>query len=134
MVNTVTVDDISYSYSSPSGFTIYQFCFLKGISLPCFCYHERLSIAGNCRICLVEANGALVVSCAMPLIGNMLIYTNSKRVIVSREGVLEFLLINHPLDCPICDQGGECDLQDISLVFGSDRGRFYEHNKRLLII
>lgn len=129
---TVTVDNISYSFQRD--YTLYQFCFLNGISLPCFCYHEKLSIAGNCRICLVEANGVLVVSCAMPLMADMLVYTNSKRVIVSREGVLEFLLINHPLDCPICDQGGECDLQDISLVFGSDRGRFYEFMKRLLMI
>jgi len=98
--------------------------------LPCFCYHEKLTIAGNCRICLVEANGALVVSCAMPIVDNMRIFTNSKRVRKSRESVMEFLLVNHPLDCPICDQGGECDLQDISLTFGSDRGRFYEYAKR----
>jgi len=78
----------------------------------------------------VEANNALVVSCAMPLLDNMRIYTNSKRVRNARESVMEFLLVNHPLDCPICDQGGECDLQDISLTFGSDRGRFYEYNKR----
>jgi len=79
---------------------------------------------------LVEANNALVVSCAMPLLDNMRIYTNSVRVRRARESVMEFLLVNHPLDCPICDQGGECDLQDISLTFGSDRGRFYEYNKR----
>jgi len=78
----------------------------------------------------VEANNALVVSCAMPLLDNIRIFTNSKRVRKARESVMEFLLVNHPLDCPICDQGGECDLQDISLTFGSDRGRFYEYNKR----
>jgi len=78
----------------------------------------------------VEANNALVVSCAMPILDNMRIFTNSKRVRKARESVMEFLLVNHPLDCPICDQGGECDLQDISLTFGSDRGRFYEYNKR----
>jgi len=110
--------------------TIFQFCSSCNINLPCFCYHEKLTIAGNCRICLVEANNALVVSCAMPLLDNMRIYTNSKRVRKARESVMEFLLVNHPLDCPICDQGGECDLQDISLTFGSDRGRFYEYNKR----
>jgi NADH dehydrogenase/NADH:ubiquinone oxidoreductase subunit G len=89
-----------------------------------------LSIAGNCRICLVEANNALVVSCATLLLDNMNIFTKSKRIKKAREGVLEFLLVNHPLDCPICDQGGECDLQDILMIYGSDRGRFYELNKR----
>lgn len=77
-------------------------------------------------MCLVEANGALVASCAMPLLPQMQIYTTSERLAHSRENVLEFLLVNHPLDCPICDQGGECDLQDISKTFGLDRGRFYE--------
>jgi len=79
---------------------------------------------------LVEANNALVVSCAMPLLDNVRIFTNSKRVRKARESVMEFLLVNHPLDCPICDQGGECDLQDISLTFGGDRGRFYSYSKR----
>lgn len=79
---------------------------------------------------LVEANNALVASCAMPLVDNMRIFTNNSRVKRARESVMEFLLVNHPLDCPICDQGGECDLQDISLTFGSDRGRFYEKRKR----
>jgi NADH dehydrogenase/NADH:ubiquinone oxidoreductase subunit G len=123
----VTIDDIVYEFQGD--YTIYQFCFLQGINLPCFCYHEKLSIAGNCRVCLVQVNGALGVSCAMPLVPDMVIYTANKRVTLSREGVVEFLLINHPLDCPICDQGGECDLQDISLVFGSDRGRFYEFKR-----
>jgi NADH dehydrogenase (ubiquinone) Fe-S protein 1 len=81
---------------------------------------------------MVEVSTAvnLVVSCAMPLLNGMHIYTNTKRVLKARENVLEFLLINHPLDCPICDQGGECDLQDLSMVFGSDLGRFYEYTKR----
>src|SRR5690606_22176672 len=107
MSRTVTIDDVVYSYKG--NYTIYQFCFLIGINLPCFCYHERLTIAGNCRICLVEVNGNLGVSCAMPLMPGMVIYTNSRRLTLSREGIMEFLLINHPLDCPICDQGGECD-------------------------
>ena len=111
-------------------YTIFQFCSKIGISLPNFCYHERLSIAGNCRICLCEANSALVISCATILLDKMNIYTRSKRIKKAREGVLEFLLANHPLDCPICDQGGACDLQDIFLIYGSDRGRFYELNKR----
>ena len=110
--------------------TIYQFCFQNKIYLPTFCYHERLSIAGNCRMCIVEVNGGLSVSCAVNFVEGMEIYTNSIRVKNAREGVLEYLLVNHPLDCPICDQGGECDLQDISLVFGSDRGRFYEGSKK----
>lgn len=127
-MTSVVINEVRYNFKGD--YTIYQFCFSKGIVLPCFCYHEKLSIAGNCRVCLVEANGALVVSCAMPLVSDMVISTESTRVRRSREGVLEFLLINHPLDCPICDQGGECDLQDISFVFGSDRGRFYEKSKR----
>lgn len=117
-------------YLVNNNYTIFQFCAKIGINLPCFCYHERLSIAGNCRICLVEANSALVVSCASMLIDNMKIFTKNKRIKKARESVLEFLLINHPLDCPICDQGGECDLQDILITYGSDRGRFYEYNKR----
>jgi len=102
------------------------------IDLPCFCYHEGLSIAGNCRICLVEVVSSLklVISCATPVINNMVIYTNTFRLKVAREGVLEFLLSSHPLDCPVCDQGGECDLQDITLILGSDKGRFYENFKR----
>jgi NADH dehydrogenase (ubiquinone) Fe-S protein 1 len=119
-------------YNVSKEFTIFQFCALKGINLPCFCYYEKLTIVGNCRICLVEVNTAinLVISCAMPLLNNMRIYTMTKRVRKGREGVLEFLLSNHPLDCPICDQGGECDLQDLSLTVGSDKGRFYEQYKR----
>ncbi len=113
-------------------YTIFQYCAKKGINLPCFCYHERLTIAGNCRICVVEANSSLVVSCATMLIDKMKIFTKNKRINKSREATLEFLLINHPLDCPICDQGGECDLQDISLTYGSDRGRYYDNNKRVV--
>jgi NADH dehydrogenase/NADH:ubiquinone oxidoreductase subunit G len=112
--------------------TIFQKCSQKNIDLPCFCYHESLSIAGNCRMCLVEISTSLklVVSCAMPMQNNIKIYTLNYRVKKARESVLEFLLVNHPLDCPICDQGGECDLQDITLVYGSDKSRFYEYNKR----
>jgi len=110
--------------------TIFQFCFLKNINLPCFCYYEKLSIAGNCRMCLVQVNAGLAVSCAITLMDGMTIYTDNKRVRNARESVLEFLLANHPLDCPICDQGGECDLQDIAFIFGSDRGRFNEFYKR----
>jgi NADH dehydrogenase/NADH:ubiquinone oxidoreductase subunit G len=124
----IYINDILYE--TKDNCTIYQFCFEKNINLPCFCYHEKLSIAGNCRICLVQVNAGVAVSCAMPLMDGMKIYTANKRIHQARENVLEFLLINHPLDCPICDQGGECDLQDISITFGSDRGRFYEFRKR----
>ncbi len=129
----LSVDNIEYNISiddiSLNNITIFQFCYKKGITIPCFCYHEKLSIAGNCRICIVQINNNLGVSCSISIADNMTIFTNNKRVKEARESVLEFLLINHPLDCPICDQGGECDLQDISLVFGSDRGRFYEEKR-----
>lgn len=121
----VTIDDVLSEWDNQP-VTIYQYLFQKGVVMPCFCYHEKLNIAGNCRMCLVEANGALAVSCAMPILPDMQIITVSERLEHTRENVLEFLLANHPLDCPICDQGGECDLQDISKTFGLDRGRFYE--------
>lgn len=115
--------------------TIFQKSFEKEVDIPCFCYHENLSIAGNCRMCLVELNTSvkLVASCAMPITNGMQIDTKSLRVKKARESVIEFLLINHPLDCPVCDQAGECDLQDITLIFGSDRGRYYEYSKRAVI-
>lgn len=93
-----------------------------------------MAIAGNCRICLVEVNSGanLVASCAIPLSDKLRIETESKRVRRAREAVLEYLLVNHPLDCPICDQGGECDLQDLSLTIGGDKGRFYEVQKRAI--
>ena len=124
------VDDIYTSV--PKTFTILQACSVSGLEVPRFCYHEKLSIAGNCRMCLVEVNNSkkLVASCAVPISENLKVYTNNLRVKKARESVLEFLLANHPLDCPICDQGGECDLQDITVAFGSDRGRFYELEKR----
>jgi len=114
-----------------SGMTVMQACELVGIEIPRFCYHERLSIAGNCRMCLVSMERAPkpIASCAMPVGEGMVITTNSPEVHKMRKGVMEFLLINHPLDCPICDQGGECDLQDQAMSYGSDRSRF-EENKR----
>lgn len=124
----ISLNNISFKLSKD--YTIFQFCSIIGLSLPCFCYHEKLSIAGNCRICLVESNSKLVASCAMPFIDGMIVYTDNKKVVYSREGVVEFLLVNHPLDCPICDQGGECDLQDITITYGNDRGRFYEFQKK----
>ena len=113
------------------GATILQACAQAGVEIPRFCYHERLSIAGNCRMCLVEVEKSPkpVASCAMPVMDNMKIFTNTNLVKKAREGVLEFLLVNHPLDCPICDQGGECDLQDLTMAYGSDRGRFHEYKR-----
>jgi len=109
-----------------AGSTVLQACAVGGVEIPRFCYHERLSIAGNCRMCLVEVEKSPkpVASCAMPVMKGMRIKTDSAVSRKAREGVMEFLLVNHPLDCPICDQGGECDLQDQSMTFGSDRGRF----------
>lgn len=113
------------------GITIIQACKEAGVEIPHFCYHEKLAIAGNCRMCLVEVEKApkLVASCAMNVAENMSIHTNTQKVKKAREGVMEFLLINHPLDCPICDQGGECDLQDQAFKYGSGKSRF-SHNKR----
>lgn len=111
--------------------TLIQACLKNKIDVPRFCFHEKLSIAGNCRMCLVEDLKQIkpIASCAVNVSPSMVIYTNTIKVKKSRESVLEFLLANHPLDCPICDQGGECDLQDQSMVFGSDRGRFYEFKR-----
>ncbi len=108
------------------GSVIIQACKVAGIDIPRFCYHERLAIAGNCRMCLVQVEKIpkMVASCAQPVASGMRIFTDSPAVKKAREGVMEFLLANHPLDCPICDQGGECDLQDQAMAFGSDRSRF----------
>ena len=111
--------------------TILQACEEAGKEIPRFCYHDRLSIAGNCRMCLVDVEGSPkpVASCAMPVNEGMSIHTNTQKVKKAREGVMEFLLINHPLDCPVCDQGGECDLQDQTVAYGSGKSRF-DLNKR----
>ncbi|RLW01017.1 hypothetical protein DV515_00008338 [Chloebia gouldiae] len=113
------------------GTTVLQACEKAGVQIPRFCYHDRLSIAGNCRMCLVEIEKAPkpVAACAMPVMKGWNILTNSEKSRKAREGVMEFLLANHPLDCPICDQGGECDLQDQSMMFGSDRSRFRESKR-----
>ncbi|XP_041365548.1 NADH-ubiquinone oxidoreductase 75 kDa subunit, mitochondrial-like [Gigantopelta aegis] len=108
------------------GTSVLQACAEAGVEIPRFCYHERLSVAGNCRMCLVEVERSPkpIASCAMPVMKGMKVKTDSEMTKKAREGVMEFLLMNHPLDCPICDQGGECDLQDQSMAFGSDRSRF----------
>ena len=119
------------SVQVPKGVSVMQACDAAGVDVPRFCYHQRLSIAGNCRMCLVEVTKSPkpVASCAMPIMPGMQIHTETPLVKKAREGVMEFLLANHPLDCPICDQGGECDLQDMSMAYGSDRGRFVEEKR-----
>src|SRR4249919_1764718 len=126
----VTVDGVEIKV--PQGATVLQACELAGKENSRFCYHERLSIAGNCRMCLVEvAPGPPKpqASCALPAAEGQTIKTDTPMVKKAREGVMEFLLINHPLDCPICDQGGECDLQDQAMAYGRS-GTRYEENKR----
>jgi len=126
----VTVDGIEIEV--PQGATVLQACELAGKEIPRFCYHERLSIAGNCRMCLVEvAPGPPKpqASCALPAADGQAIRTDTAMVKKAREGVMEFLLINHPLDCPICDQGGECDLQDQAMAYGRGHSRFDEHKR-----
>jgi len=111
------------------GTTVLQAAAMIGVEIPRFCYHDRLSVAGNCRMCLVEVEKAAkpVAACAMPVMKGWNIKTNSDMTKKAREGVMEFLLMNHPLDCPICDQGGECDLQDQSMTFGSDKSRYTDN-------
>ncbi len=115
------------------GMTVFQACELAGAEVPRFCYHERLSIVGNCRMCLVEMEKSPkpIASCAMPATDGMKIKTNTPLVEKARKGVIEFLLANHPLDCPVCDQGGECDLQDQSLFYGLDSSRYTENKRQV---
>ena len=118
----------------PRGSSILEACKQVGLDIPRFCYHENLSVAGNCRMCLVEIEKSPkpVAACAMPVANNMVVYTDTPLVKKARENVLETLLLNHPLDCPICDQGGECDLQDQTKIFGSDYSRMY-YKKRSVV-
>jgi NADH-quinone oxidoreductase subunit G len=115
------------------GMTVLQACELTGVEIPRFCYHEKLSIAGNCRMCLVEMEKSAkpIASCAMPATDGMKIKTNTSFVEKARKGVMEFLLANHPLDCPVCDQGGECDLQDQSMFYGLDNSRYTENKRQV---
>ena len=127
---TVTVDGVEIEV--PAGVTALQACEMAGVEIPRFCYHERLSVAGNCRMCLVEVSPGPpkpAASCALPVADGMEIKTDTEMVKKARNGVMEFLLINHPLDCPICDQGGECDLQDQAMAYGRDGSRFEEHKR-----
>ena len=127
----VKVNDIDIEVEE--GLTVLQACEKAGVEIPRFCYHEKLSIAGNCRMCLVEMEKSPkpIASCAMPATEGMVIKTNTPKVEKARKGVMEFLLANHPLDCPVCDQGGECDLQDQSMYYGVDKSR-YSENKRFV--
>ncbi len=127
---TLTIDGIEVTVES--GSTIIQAAEKAGIEIPRFCYHERLHIAGNCRMCLVEVQPGPpkpAASCALPVAEGMVVKTDSEMVKKAREGVMEFLLINHPLDCPICDQGGECDLQDQAMAYGRGYSRYSEHKR-----
>jgi len=125
----LTIDGVEIEV--PAGITVLQACELAGKEIPRFCYHERLSVAGNCRMCLVEQEKAPkpVASCAMPVAEGMVIRTDTPLVKKARQGVMEFLLINHPLDCPICDQGGECDLQDQAMAYGFGASRYRERKR-----
>ena len=122
----MTIDGVEIEV--PAGITVLQACEMAGKEIPRFCYNERLSVAGNCRMCLVEQEKAPkpIASCAMPVAEGMVIKTDSPVVQKARRGVMEFLLINHPLDCPICDQGGECDLQDQAMAYGHHSSRYKE--------
>ena len=126
---TLTIDGMEVTVDA--GSTILQACEEAGVEIPLFCYHDRLEIAGNCRMCLValEKSPKPIASCAMPAGDGMVVHTNTPEVRKDRHGVMEFLLINHPLDCPICDQGGECDLQDQAMAYGMDRSRYAEHKR-----
>jgi len=129
----VTIDSIVVEVAN--GSTILQAAEQAGVEIPRFCYHERLSIAGNCRMCLVEVEKAPpkpIASCGYPVAEGMVVHTDSKMVRNARRGVMEFLLINHPLDCPICDQGGECDLQDQAMGYGMDHSRYAENKRAVL--
>ena len=125
----VTVDGIQVEVAN--GSTVLQACEAAGKEIPRFCYHERLSIAGNCRMCLVEIEKAPkpVASCGYPVMDGMVVKTDTEVVRRARRAVMEFLLINHPLDCPICDQGGQCDLQDLAFSYGSDHSRYAESKR-----
>ncbi len=127
---TLKIDGIETEFTP--GESLIQVCDRAGVEIPRFCYHDRLKIAGNCRMCLVEVKPGPPkpqASCALPAAENMEVFTNTPMVKKAREGVMEFLLINHPLDCPICDQAGECDLQDQALYYGNGESRYNEHKR-----
>ena len=125
----ISIDGIPFHVQK--NITVLQACSKVGIDIPRFCFHERLLIAGNCRMCLVEIEKSPkpVTACTYPVMPGLNIFTNTPLIQKARESVMEFLLLNHPLDCPICDQGGQCDLQDQSFIYGTDSGRFYTEKR-----
>ena len=131
-MSTVTVTINGQAIEVPAGITVLQACEMAGVEVPRFCYHERLNISGNCRMCLVEVKPGPPkpqASCALPVADKMEVFTESEMAKKARRGVMEFLLMNHPLDCPICDQGGECDLQDQAMYYGLDHGRYHDEKR-----
>src|SRR3954463_14510056 len=126
---TVFIDDVELA--APKGSMIIHAADKAGIPIPRFCYHDKLPIAANCRMCLVEVEKAPkpLPACATPITEGMKIFTKSPKAIGAQKATMEFLLINHPLDCPICDQGGECELQDLAMGFGRDAARFNERKR-----
>ncbi|MBT8069844.1 MAG: NADH-quinone oxidoreductase subunit NuoG [Gammaproteobacteria bacterium] len=131
MVETVNIEVDGQAMEVPKNSMIIEATDKAGISIPRFCYHSKLSIAANCRMCLVDVEKAPkpMPACATPVMDGMKIYTQSRRAIDAQHGVMEFLLINHPLDCPICDQGGECELQDLAMGYGRSVSRFSERKR-----
>src|SRR5690606_15719687 len=126
---TVFIDGVEMA--APKGSMIIQAADKAGIPIPRFCYHDKLAIAANCRMCLVDVEkmGKPAPACATPVMDNMKISTRSEKALKSQRNVMEFVLINHPLDCPVCDQGGECELQDLSLGYGRSVSRFVERKR-----
>jgi NADH-quinone oxidoreductase subunit G len=129
----VKIEINGQSIQSKEGLMLIDVADDAGIPIPRFCYHKKLSVAANCRMCLVEVTGApkSLPACATPVTDGMKVFTRSPKALAAQKAVMEFLLINHPLDCPICDQGGECELQDVSMLYGEDITRFHE-GKRIV--
>lgn len=123
---TITVD--GKSVQAPKGAMLIEVTDKENICVPRFCYHKKLSVAANCRMCLVEVEKAPkpLPACATPVMDGMVVHTHSDSAINAQKSVMEFLLINHPLDCPICDQGGECELQDVAMACGNESSQFTE--------
>ena len=131
VVEMVNIEVDGQAMQVPKNSMIIEATDKAGISIPRFCYHEKLSISANCRMCLVdiEKSPKPMPACATPVMEGMKVYTQSRRAIDAQHGVMEFLLINHPLDCPICDQGGECELQDLAMGYGRSVSRFTERKR-----
>jgi NADH-quinone oxidoreductase subunit G len=131
LVETVNIEVDGIAMDVPKNSMIIEATDKAGIDVPRFCYHRKLSIAANCRMCLVDVEKAPkpLPACATPVMDGMKVYTRSRRAIDAQHGVMEFLLINHPLDCPICDQGGECELQDLAMGYGRSVSRFTERKR-----